>query len=522
MPRCRRIAFVTALLAAGLPACGQELQINLVLNNPCNQAVLAQSDYITLTVESPDLDAPQTSTFTGSERSGELGNLPAVRGATLTVLGQDAGSSGGPAPTALAAVTVAGLNLDGEGESNPLELNLMLGLVGQFARTTDAETHCSAMTIDRRGHSATLLADGRVLIVGGERVTSASERSLLKSTEFYNPRLGNFVRGPDLPGGARKDHTATRLPDGRVLIAGGTGLRTSGGITAEDTLKSALLFDPASDSFEPSIIVLAAARANHSATLLPDGSVLLAGGSYRSGTVTDYHPTVEFWDPAANPTGTRTIAGVELSVPRGYHQAVAIPDGGVVFIGGRNRVQVHRTIDIYRGGALQASPQQLNAPRLHFQATLVPAHNTVLISGGFQDLVEVPPFNGALDSMELYRLPDSANPAGVVSCGTTLLMAEARGFHQAAARPDGRVLITGGIGDSGKPVQAAELVTLQDVASCAAPSQPADGPLSVDRAFHVLSPLPGGDLLVTGGTRNNEASSSLISEASAEVYVVPR
>lgn len=500
-------------------ACGDELQVNLVVNNPCNQTVLPQADYITVVIEAEGLDTPASSTFTGDAKQGELGDIPTVDNATLTVLAKQTGTGGGPSTNALAAVSAAGLNLSGAGEANPLELSMAVGLVGQFARTTKSEAVCSSMTIDRRGHTATLLPDGRVFIVGGERVTAQNERSLLKSTEFYNPRTGSFERGPDLPGGARREHTATVLPSSKILIAGGTGLRQSGGVTAEDTLKSGLIFDPASDTFETSIVVLKSARAGHTATMLDDGTVVLAGGSYRSGTLVEYLATIEFYDTSA---GTYTTTGVQLSIERGYHAAVALPDGsGVVFIGGRDDTQAHRSIDIYRNGGMSVGPQMSTA-RVHAQATVLVDHKLALISGGFDDIVDGPPYPAALDSMELFSLPDSSTPTGAISCGNTLLMAEGRAIHQAAKLPDGRVLVTGGIGSGGQPVAAAELITVQDVGTCSAPSQPTDAQMTIGRAFHAMSLLPGGDLLVSGGVAYSDSAGGQVSGDTAEYFVIPR
>jgi hypothetical protein len=91
------------------------------------------------------------------------------------------------------------------------------------------------------------------------------------SAELYDPKTGTFSPTGSLAT-ARSGHSATALPDGRVLIAGGSPVGDSSGVVA-----SAELYDPATGTFSPTGS-LATARAAHTATLLPDGRVLIAGG----------------------------------------------------------------------------------------------------------------------------------------------------------------------------------------------------------------------------------------------------
>jgi len=128
---------------------------------------------------------------------------------------------------------------------------------------TETFTFTGAMTAARRGHTATLLADGRVLLAGGRDASGA-----LGSAEIYDPQTGTFTpAGPMAE--ARTEHTASILPGGHVLIAGGRG-------TAY--LASGEVFNPGALTFTPVYSPMAAVRAGHSATVLADGRVLLAGG----------------------------------------------------------------------------------------------------------------------------------------------------------------------------------------------------------------------------------------------------
>ena len=175
---------------------------------------------------------------------------------------------------------------------------------GSFAPTAD-------MTIARVMHTATVLNDGRILIVGGyaEDTTYAP----LSSAELYDPSAGVFTPTANM-NVPRFFHTATLLNDGRVLIVGGS--RSGAAASAE-------LYDPTSGTFSltgaPSV-----ARERHSATLLNNGTVLLAGGDPPTKTV-----TAELYNPA---TGTFALTG-NLTVPRTAHAATLLNNGQVLLVG---------------------------------------------------------------------------------------------------------------------------------------------------------------------------------------------
>jgi hypothetical protein len=167
----------------------------------------------------------------------------------------------------------------------------------------------STMLTARRGHTATRLSDGRVLIAGGENSAGA-----LNDSEFYDPSAATFAAGANM-GAARVDHSANLLADGRVLIAGGR----SGAVA----LATTEIFDPATGTFTsgPSMSV---ARAGHSATLFADGRVFVAGGESGGGA--------EIINVA---DGTSTAAG-SMSAARSFHSAALLQDGRVLVVGGRN------------------------------------------------------------------------------------------------------------------------------------------------------------------------------------------
>ncbi|HSE23218.1 MAG TPA: kelch repeat-containing protein, partial [Pyrinomonadaceae bacterium] len=181
------------------------------------------------------------------------------------------------------------------------------------ALNTELESPLSplpAMATERRGHTATRLADGRVLIAGGENSSGA-----LNETEIYDPASSTFSVSGNMST-ARVDHSAALLSDGRVLIAGG---RNGAGSTPTTEL-----FDPTTGTFS-SGPVMSVARAGHSATFFADGRLLIVGG--------DASGSAEVFDPSAN---SFTALDSHLSIPRSMHSTALLNDGRVVVVGGRD------------------------------------------------------------------------------------------------------------------------------------------------------------------------------------------
>jgi hypothetical protein len=170
------------------------------------------------------------------------------------------------------------------------------------------------MLTPRAYHSATVLQDGTVLVAGGTLFYSGASASgtptmfVLASAEVFVPASGAFTSTAPMDT-ARSGHTATLLQDGRVLVAGGTDL------------PSAELFDPATRTFTATG-PMTAARSGHSATLLSDGKVLLAGGYQLA--------SMELFDPA---TGTFVAAGA-MTTARYFHSTTLLSDGRVFVAGG--------------------------------------------------------------------------------------------------------------------------------------------------------------------------------------------
>jgi hypothetical protein len=187
-------------------------------------------------------------------------------------------------------------------------------------------TATGGMTVARASHSATLLGNGMVLIVGGDDGNGKA----LASAELYDPAAGTFAATGSMTM-ARYDHTATLLPSGMVLIAGGY---TDNGAPAFQNalLSSAELYDPSAATFTATSS-MTAARGSHTATLLPNGRVLIAGG-YSDNGAPAFEATLlssaELYVPAL---GTFTATG-SMTVARASHSATLLGNGLVLIAGG--------------------------------------------------------------------------------------------------------------------------------------------------------------------------------------------
>jgi N-acetylneuraminic acid mutarotase len=142
---------------------------------------------------------------------------------------------------------------------------------------TGTWTPTGRMTVARAGHTATLLANGMVLVAGGNVGPSILN---LNSAELYNPRTGRWTP-TGVMGAIRSGHTATLLPSGKVLVAGGAGT------DARDP-SSAELYDPRTGMWTDAGD-MPTAHEEATATLLPDGDVLITGGGKRGDLASENH-----------------------------------------------------------------------------------------------------------------------------------------------------------------------------------------------------------------------------------------
>lgn len=171
-------------------------------------------------------------------------------------------------------------------------------------------------------HTATLLLDGRVLVVG--HVVGASEAN----AALFDPVSDSWTLLPDAPP-ARRGHTTTRLADGRALVVGGID-------ADQQTSAQTALFDPATEAWT-SLPSMATARVHHSAVLLPNGHALVAGGRSQNGTeqilrsVEDFDPATSTWSPKASlleprERHTANLTGGEVRIVGGVGLIAGIPE----------------------------------------------------------------------------------------------------------------------------------------------------------------------------------------------------
>lgn len=261
-------------------------------------------------------------------------------------------------------------------------------------------------------HTGTLLGNGKVLIAGGFNSTSMS----LIGAELYDPATGSFTSAGRMTV-ARYAHTATTLADGRVLIAGGFSIN---GTTA--LLDVAELYDPATGVFA-AVGRMTTPRFRHTATMLADGRVLLAGGFGPAGNL----DSAELFDPSTN-----TFAATGgMSVPRYIATGTRLPNGKVLVVGGMNGGTIHSSAEIYDPALGSFSiAGTMGESRYDHSATPLP-DGQVLIAGGRN------PASGNLTSAELYD-PVSQRFSPAASMGTQ------RYGHSASRLKNGRVLVAGG------------------------------------------------------------------------------
>lgn len=295
-----------------------------------------------------------------------------------------------------------------------------------------------ALNQARITQTSTLLDDGRVLVAGGRGSAGA-----LTSAELYSPVPGLFTATGSMAT-SRWSHTATLLPDGRVLVVGGfTGFVPG---NAQAVTDSAEVYDPATDTWTATG-ALQTRRALHSATLLADGRVLVAGGRTCTGPppatcdFTFRTATAELYDPA---TGTWAPTG-SLNALRHTTSATVLADGRVLVPAGFSAPDPHdtdRTADVYDPAAGTWSlTGDLNRSRARQGAMTLP-DGTALVGPGSRSTTFGPPFVATInDTTEVY---DPATDTWQLTVGKPLL--PGRFNFQQAVLPNGRALVAGGFG----------------------------------------------------------------------------
>jgi hypothetical protein len=328
-------------------------------------------------------------------------------------------------------------------------------------------------TLSSRDHTASLAADGSVLLIGGSR----GQGILSASIERFDPRSNTLRKIGNLANG-RKGHRAVRLNSGRILVTGGTtglpvttaelvderrgAVSTTGNPRVQRTShtatrfgndkvlitggyrsgegavlgisRSAEIWEPSTNRFRLLPATMRVARAGHSATLLPDGRILITGGLSPNSS----YQFAEVFDPA---TETFSVFAAVDNRERGLHATAQLPDGSVLVLGGETEATVPRATVVQflpDGGGTSRVLADLVRPRTLVDGA-VSRDGRVFLFGG-----EVGPGNVTTAAAEAY----SAATGGA----TIADMPQARVGHTVTRLLDGRFLIAGGEDADGRLV----------------------------------------------------------------------
>ncbi len=356
-------------------------------------------------------------------------------------------------------------------EKTSLTAFLALGVllvVAVFAGWSESEPAAEAgalivtkpMQTARAAHTATLLYDGTVLITGG--FVRDRESDPFAGAERYDPERGVFIKAGAMTTG-RQSHSATLLRDGRVLIAGGYD---------GSYLASAELYDPATGTFTATEN-MTAGRIGHRATLLADGKVLITGGAT---TGMKHVATAELYDPA---TDQFTPAGA-MTTPRISHTQTLLVDGSVLITGGssgrrRGPTAEAEIFDPLTGAFRPAGA--MTTARYKHAAVLMEDERVLVVAGSNEG-----DFHGRYDTAEIF------DPAtGTFSETSHLNSARFKLRTAVTLLTDGKVLVAGG----------SEMLEVYDPET--ERFTPVANQFDAARFFSTATLLQDGRVLITGG-----------------------
>ncbi|MCC7001754.1 MAG: hypothetical protein IT357_06335 [Gemmatimonadaceae bacterium] len=234
---------------------------------------------------------------------------------------------------------------------------------------TERFTPLPPMRHTRHSHTATLLPDGRVLLAGGYAAGGTTS-----TVELFDPKSNTFVSAGALVG-ARADHIAVLLDNGKVLFAGGLG-------PDWDFLETAELYDPATGR-STATGPMSVERESHVGVKLRDGRVLIVGGHRDRGAAVTLYASAELYDPRSGrftPTGAMTVR-------RHKHAGVLLPDGRVLITGGsdeRDNRGVYDSSELYdpQRGTFMTGPSMRLGRYKHSGSMVLLADGRVLLGGG--------------------------------------------------------------------------------------------------------------------------------------------
>lgn len=335
----------------------------------------------------------------------------------------------------------------------------------------------------RFDHSATVLPSGKVLVAGGD----PGSTTYLSSAALYNPATNTWAATGSMTQ-ARSAHVAVLLSSGKVLVIGGTFGSTT---TAE-------LYDPATGTWTATGS-LATLRSGFTATLLSSGQVLVTGGRGTGGV---YLTSSELYDPA---TGTWSATG-SLATGRMSHSAVLLGNGQVLVSGGLYMIftSLYRidSAELYDPATgTWSTAGNLATGRSEHLSLLLPSGDALIV-GGLAG-------NGRVPSHYSVSAAESFSAGTLSSAGT---MSSPRHGHAAAVLPSGAVLVAGGLNKIGSTT-VTQYLSSASLYDAATGTWSATTSMLAVRNHFTLSTLPSGKVLAVGGS-----NSSGLGLASTELY----
>jgi hypothetical protein len=305
------------------------------------------------------------------------------------------------------------------------------GTAELYDPATGTWTYTGSLATPRSQHCAVLLTDGRVLVTGGYTASAPGSASVVSSTELYDPATGTWSQTGALKQG-RNRLACTRLPNGKVMAVGGLYYVN----TSE--LSSYELYDPATGIWTLGSTYMTASRRSHSAILLNDGRVAVLGGTGWNGA-TNLATSVELFDPV---TSTWS-AGGSLTVARLYGAVARLDDGRILVAGGTD---APTSAELYDPSTLSSTPTGAMAQgRNYFTLTRFEPNRVLAVGGRLLNSSEVAPIEaydvstGTWTTLDTLRVP--------------------RAYHSATLLQGApsRLLIAGGVNGGATSPQPAEI-----------------------------------------------------------------
>jgi hypothetical protein len=325
-------------------------------------------------------------------------------------------------------------------------------------------------------HGASSLAIGKILFTGGYGY------DVCITTEFYYPSTGKWTEGTYMKD-CRWYHTSSVLKNGKVLVAGGYVAEPEHGKNVKDTVDGTELFDPATGGWT-STGNLNQQRYSHTASVLPNGKVLVVGGLDM-----DFLNSAELYNPS---TGNWSITD-SMHWKRIWHTATTLGNGKVLVTGGSNDVEsILKTVELYDPSTEKwKNVNSMTYSRCGHTATVL-TNGKVLVVGGLDST------GNALNSTELF---DPSTETWTVTGN----LINNRSEHTASLLKNGKVLVAGG-STSGDVISDSESLNTAEIYDPSTGMWTNTSSMHYTRTGHTASVLENGNVLVVGGNMDDETS----------------